>query len=126
MAKTKRTLPVDQALAQEAKSIVALAFRSGPIESVHAGKECPHCSGKEEYSHITQAEMKQIVKRAVDKVYALLWIRTNAPTVYEQVVMAGNRYAWNWDLPEHSKAEIEGMTKLADLLGTGKADVQSD
>jgi hypothetical protein len=32
-------------LAREAKAIVALAFRNGPIEDVHAGKICPTCEG---------------------------------------------------------------------------------
>jgi len=34
-------MTLDPELAAEAKSIVALAFRNGPIEGVHAGKECP-------------------------------------------------------------------------------------
>jgi hypothetical protein len=35
---------VDPVLALEAKMIVALAFRNGPIEALHAGKPCPTCS----------------------------------------------------------------------------------
>lgn len=105
-------------LADEAKALVALAFRNGPIEDVHAGKECPTCVGKEEYSHITQDEMKQIMKRAVDKLYALLWIRTHCPDVYEPVLRAGNHYTVGWDLPEKSKEEIEAITRLAELLGS--------
>jgi len=31
---------LDTELAKEAKAIVALAFRNGPIEDVHAGKAC--------------------------------------------------------------------------------------
>ena len=60
----KRNMTLDPELAAEAKSIVALAFRNGPIEDVHAGKECPNCAGKVEHSHITQDEMKNIMKRA--------------------------------------------------------------
>jgi len=63
---------VDPELAAEAKSLVALAFRNGPIEDVHAGKECPTCAGKSEHSHITHAETKNIMKQAVDTVYKLL------------------------------------------------------
>ena len=62
----KRGMTLDSKLAAEAKSLVALAFRNGPIEDVHAGKECPTCAGKSEYSHLTQAEMKNIMKQAVD------------------------------------------------------------
>ena len=104
-------------LANEAKALVALAFRNGPIEDVHAGKECSTCGGKEEYSHITQDEMKKIVKRAVDKLYPLLWIRSHSPEVYEAVVEMGNRYTIGWDLPENSREEIETTTRLAALLG---------
>ena len=57
----KRQMTLDPKLAAEAKSLVALAFRNGPIEDVHSGKDCPNCSGKSEYSHITQAEMKIII-----------------------------------------------------------------
>jgi hypothetical protein len=49
-----RKLTIDSQLAEEAKSLVALAFRNGPIEDVHAGKECPTCAANPEYSHITQ------------------------------------------------------------------------
>ena len=30
-------------IAAEAKALVALAFRNGPIEDLHAGKLCPTC-----------------------------------------------------------------------------------
>ena len=109
---------MDRELANEAKALVALAFRNGPIEDVHAGKECPTCAGKKEYSHITQDEMKQIMKRAVDKLYAMLWIRTHSPEVYEAVVKAGKRYTIGWDLPERNKEEIDAATRLAELLGS--------
>lgn len=62
----KRKITFDPELATEAKSLVALAFRNGLIEDVHAGKDCPPCAGKSEYSHITQDEMKNIMKQAVD------------------------------------------------------------
>lgn len=117
MADKERELVISPELAEEAKSLVALAFRNGPIEDVHAGKTCPTCAGKAEYSHISDSEMKQIMKRAVDKIYALLWVRTYSPKTYREVVKAGNRYTLNWDLPERSKEEIEKITRLAELLG---------
>ena len=91
MSPGNRKHSIDTELANETKALVALAFHNGPIEDVHAGKECPTCAGKQEYSHITQDEMKQIMKRAVDKLYALLWIRSHSPQVYEAVVKMGNR-----------------------------------
>jgi hypothetical protein len=63
-------------LAKEAKAIVALAFRNGPIENVHAGKLCPVCEGRPEFSHIADPEMKLIMKNAVDQVYALLCLKS--------------------------------------------------
>ena len=45
-------------VAREAKAIVALAFRNGPIENIHAGRPCPTCSGQAGYSRISDAEMK--------------------------------------------------------------------
>ena len=97
----KRQGSLDLQLAAEAKSVVALAFRKGPIEDVHAGKECPTCAGKSEYSHITQAEMKNITKQAVDTVYKLLWLKQNDPEKYEGTTLEfGNRYTRFWDEPK--------------------------
>lgn len=96
----KRKTALDPRLAAEAKSLVALALRNGPIEDVHAGKKCPTCAGKSEYEHITQAEMKNIMKKAVDAVYKLLWLEQNDPEKYEATLEFGNRYTRFWDEPE--------------------------
>ena len=96
----KRKMTLDPELAAEAKSIVALAFRHGPIEDIHAGKACPTCSGKSEYSHITQTEMKKIMKKAVDTVYNLLWLKQNDPEKYEATLQFGNRYTRFWEEPK--------------------------
>lgn len=118
-----KELTIDEGLAEEAKSIVALAFRNGPIEDVHAGIECPHCAGKSEYSHITQDEMKRIMKNAVNKVYALLWIRTHCPEVFLPTVKAGSLYTRSWDFPENSREEIEHLARFADRFsGIQKTD----
>jgi hypothetical protein len=53
-----------------------------------------------EYSHITQAEMKNIMKRAVDTVYKLLWLKENDPEKYEVRIELGNRYTRFWDEPK--------------------------
>lgn len=71
MKKSRTVLNDSREVAREAKALVALAFRKGPIENVHAGKTCPTCQGKAEYSHITQSEMRQIMKAAGDQVYTL-------------------------------------------------------
>ena len=95
----KQKITFDTGLATEAKSIVALAFRNGSIEDVHAGKECPLCAGKSEYSHITQDEMKNIMKQAVDALYNLLWLKQNDPEKYVKTLELGGRYARLWDDP---------------------------
>ena len=92
--KAKRTL------AREAKAIVLLAFRNGPIETVHAGKRCPTCAGNPEYSHISNEEMKQIMKNAVDQVYKILCERERDPEKYEQTLQFADEYTKNWDEPE--------------------------
>jgi hypothetical protein len=43
----------DPDLPNKAKALVALAFRNGPIEELHAGRSCSLCSGKPEVSQIT-------------------------------------------------------------------------
>jgi len=96
----KRRLTLDPALAQEAKSLVALPFRNGPIEEVHAGRECPHCARKAEYSHITETEMKNMIKNAVDTLYKLLWMRENDPEKYKASMELGSRYTRLWDDPK--------------------------
>lgn len=97
---TKRRVTLDPELAAEAKSLVALAFRNGPIEDVHAGGECPTCSGKPEYSRITDAEMKNIMKNAVNALYKFLWMKKNDPEKYEASIELGNRYTRSWDDPK--------------------------
>ena len=87
-------------LAREAKALVALAFRNGPIEQIHAGLPCPTCAGRDEYSHITDREMKVIMKAAVNHVYQLLVLKEERPADYKRQVRFGERYTQRWDEPE--------------------------
>jgi hypothetical protein len=96
----KRKMTLDPGLAAEANSFVALAFRNGPSEAVHTGEECPTSAGKSEYSHITQAEMKNMMKQAVDTVYKLLWLKQNDREKYEAMLEFGKRYTRFWDEPK--------------------------
>jgi hypothetical protein len=95
-------------LVREAKAIVALAFRNGPIEDLHAGKPCPACEGKAGFSRITDAEMKTIMKNAVDHVYKLLCLKSENPAEYESQVKFGERHTARWDEPEPVKARKPG------------------
>lgn len=96
-------MTLDPELAQEAKALVALAFRNGPLEDLHAGTRCPQCSGKEEVSHISDEEMKQVMKAAVDTLYRLLWLRQHDPEKYAEQLVFGQRYTQRWDDPEIRK-----------------------
>lgn len=85
---------IDRALAREAKAIVALAFCNGPIESIHSGKICPTCHGKAGYSRITDAEMKLIMKNAVDYVYKFgLMKKTDPSATKDRSRMAAGSHA---------------------------------
>lgn len=91
---------LDPDLAMEAKAMVALAFRNGPIEDLHAGKICEACNGRKDISHISDDEMKAIMKSAVNTLYRLLWRRDCDPAAYEENMKMGRRYTLQWDDPE--------------------------
>jgi len=94
------TMKFDPSLAAEAKALVALAFRNGPIEDLHAGRPCVACNGNPEISHISDEEMKKIMKAAVNKVYSLLWQRENDSEAYLKSLALGRRYSHSWDDPD--------------------------
>jgi hypothetical protein len=102
----KMTLDAD--LANEAKALVVLAFRSGPIEELHAGKPCAVCSGKPEVSHISDDEMKGLMKAAVDNLYRLLWQRDYDPVAYNESLAFGRRNTLHWDAPELKRSRRKG------------------
>lgn len=91
---------LDAQIAREAKSIVTLAFRNGPIEDVHAGKVCPACCGSPDYSRITEDEMKAVMKSAVNAVYKLLWNRDLYSDAYRKSIEYGVRFTSRWNDPE--------------------------
>jgi hypothetical protein len=93
------TDPYQRQLAREAKAIVALAFRNGPIEDIHSGKPCPTCGSEPGYSRITDVEIKLIMKNAVDRVFNLLWLKSNKPAQYEKEITFGERYTGEWGEP---------------------------
>ena len=93
-------MAVDPKLAQEAKAIVLLAFRNGLLEDLHAGAPCPTCCGNTGYSHITQVEMRELMKQAVDRVYALLWYKETNPKNYDDLVEGARLLTATWDEPK--------------------------
>ena len=101
-------MTLDPDLASEAKALVALAFRNGPIENLHTGRPCPACSGRPEISHITDEEMKGLMKSAVNALYRLLWQREYDPRSYNENLTLGRRYTLHWDDPELKKPVRRG------------------
>lgn len=101
---------LDPSLATEAKALVALAFRNGPIEDLHAGRPCAVCTGRQEVSHISDEEMKAMMKSAVNALYRLLWQRDNDPVAYQENVALGRRYTTHWDDPELRKPRRRGSS----------------
>ena len=101
-------MTLDPDLAMEAKALVALAFRNGPIEDLHAGRQCQECNGKADVSHISDDEMKAIMKSAVDALYRLLWKRDHDPRDYQESLALGRRFILHWDDPELKKPVQRG------------------
>lgn len=101
-------ITLDPELATEAKALVALAFRNGPIETLHAGRPCPACSGRAEISHVTDEQMKHLMKSAVNALYRLLWLREHDLRSYQEQLALGRRYTLQWDDPELEKPRRTG------------------
>ena len=99
--------------ALEAKALVLLAFRNGPIENVHAGsKRCPTCKDDSEYSRISDLEMKQIIQVAVDRVATLLMLRESGEhEQYEKLVVSVLDYVTRWDEPQVVSAYVRKRTR---------------
>lgn len=89
-------MTLDPKLATEAKALVALAFRNGPIEALHAGRPCPQSSRNTEVSHISDDEMKHLMKSAVNALYRMLWLREHDPRSYDEHLALGRRYTSHW------------------------------
>jgi hypothetical protein len=83
-----------------------LSFANGPIEDLNAGKVCTACSGNPEVSHISDDEMKRIMKSAVNLMYRLLWQRDHDPDAYLKSLTLGERYTLRWDHPEMEEPRL--------------------
>jgi hypothetical protein len=94
------TLEVRRQIARKAKSIVALAFRNGPIEQLKAGRPCPTCAEDASFSRISDDEMKTVMKNAVSRLYALLLLKAENAQEYERQLQFGDLYTRRWDDPE--------------------------
>jgi hypothetical protein len=84
-------------LRDEANAIVAYAFRNGPIEDLHAGQYSELLERKE-LSRITDAEMKELMVNACEKMEELLKLKESDPKKYAQVILNFNfMYCRSWN-----------------------------
>jgi hypothetical protein len=90
------------------KSTVAVAFRNGPIEDLHAGKPCTVCSGNREISHISDEEMKAIMKSAVNTLYRSCGSETEIPWPTTRIWALGRRHTQHWDDPQLKEPTRKG------------------
>ena len=67
----------------EANALVAFAFRNGPIEDLHAGRQSDLLADPE-LSRITDDEMKAIMINASETLAKLLSLGDNDPAAYRQ------------------------------------------
>ncbi len=90
----------DPELVDAAKTIVALAFRNGPLEELHAGVRCPTCQHDKRYSRISDDEMKALMKNAVDVVCKLLLQQRDEPKKWQESVLFASNYTKGWHEPK--------------------------
>jgi hypothetical protein len=111
-------MTVDSDLAAEAKALVALAFRNGPIEDIHAGRPCEICNGRPEFSHISDHEMKTLMKSAVDALYRLLWNgSTIRPLTATSWIYAGDTHSVGTIRNSGNQGEVRGNCELRVFSG---------
>jgi hypothetical protein len=104
--------------ALEAKAFVLMALRHGPIENIHAGHtNCPMCGAR--FSRISDPEMKDIIKLAVDRVATLLMLRETNTEQYEKLVVWALGYVRSWDDPEIVWDYLRGAVGGADCDDLG-------
>jgi hypothetical protein len=84
-------------LRDEANAVVAMAFRNGPIEDLHAGKPSELLSDPE-LSRITDDEMKELMINACEQVAKLLKLKEADPErYYRQMLSYNHMYCRRWE-----------------------------
>jgi hypothetical protein len=92
-----RVFPNGFTIRDEANAIVAMAFRNGPIEDLHAGKASELLSDPE-LSRITDDEMKTIMVNACEQVAKPLELKETDPEAYYRQMLSYNyMYCRRWE-----------------------------
>lgn len=93
----ERLFPEGFSLRDEANAIVAMAFRNGPIEDLHAGK-WSELLNDPTLSRITDEEMKTLMLAACRTMAELLRMKESDPEAYYQEMMTYNhRFCRHWE-----------------------------
>jgi hypothetical protein len=103
----------DPQLASEAKALVVLAFRNSPLENLHAGTFPSSKTGDgsdikvispygeipwNNVSRLSDAEMKELMQFAVNKVYTLLCMREfDTENYYPMIEKTNRNFTQKWD-----------------------------
>jgi hypothetical protein len=80
----------------QANVLTLLAFRNGPIEDLHAGKDSPLLEDKA-LSRITDAEMKTLMIAASSKLAELLALRDDDPESFAALLAGNWHQVRNWE-----------------------------
>jgi len=81
----------------EANTLVAWAFRNGPLEDLHAGKASPLLE-EPELSRITDDEMRALMLNASRQLAKLLELKLKNPEKYNQQIREYNlMYCSKWE-----------------------------
>lgn len=92
-----RAFPEGFTLRDEANAIVAMAFRNGPLEDLHAGK-WSELLDDPELSRISDEEMKTLMIFACERVVELLRMKETDPDEYYLEMMSyGWRFCRRWE-----------------------------
>jgi hypothetical protein len=84
-------------LRDEANAIVARALRNGPLEDLHAG-EHSELLEDDSLSRITDAEMRELMISACERVEDLLRLKERDPKKYDTMIKGYNiMYCGQWD-----------------------------
>ena len=84
-------------LRDEANAIVAWALRNGPLEDLHAGEQSKLLKD-DSLSRITDAEMKELMLHACERVESLLRLKESDPKKYDSLIKGYNiMYCGLWE-----------------------------
>jgi len=101
-------MTLDPDLAAEAKHWSFWLFATAPSKPCTPGNHARSAAGKADVSHLSDHEMKAVMKSAVDTLYRLLWQRDYDPAAYREALAFGRRNTLQWNDPDLQKPSRRG------------------